>query len=283
VSKLENGRWGVPKNLGSQINTSGNEVFPFYHSSGRLYFSSRGQANSDDLDIFYTMEIQGEWQKPIRLSAPFNTKADDYGLVLNAQADTGYFVTTRDGSADIYSAYSSIPTFRNCPVQQQNDYCFVFYEPNNNEVDTLAFAYEWDLGDGTLIRALEAEHCYAKPDTYLVQLNIVDKLSGELVISQSSHEFVVEPIQQPFIQAAEQTNAGTAVPLNGRETFIKDFNVKKYYWDFGDGFRDEGLEVTHSFNFPGTYQLTLGVANDRKNKDDPELRSCVSRTIVVAP
>jgi len=211
VSKLENGRWGQPKNLGSNINSDRNEVFPFMHDSGRLYFASRGHSQRGDLDIYYTVNIAGEWQKPVRLTEPFNSDRDDYGLILNAAADTGYFVSDRSGSADIFSVYSTIPTFANCPVQQENDYCFVFYEPNNNEVDTTAFAYEWDLGDGTRIRALEAEHCFAKPDTYLVQLNIVDKLTKEVLISQSSHTLVVEKIQQAYIQAPLEAVAGEEI------------------------------------------------------------------------
>ena len=44
VCQLENGNWGPPQNLGPNINTSGNEYFPFIHSTGRLYFSDRLKA-----------------------------------------------------------------------------------------------------------------------------------------------------------------------------------------------------------------------------------------------
>jgi len=281
VSKLENGRWGPPKNLGPAINTEKNEVFPFLHASGRLYFASRGHHSRDDLDLYYTVNIDGEWQKPAAMTEPFNSTRDDYGLILNTAGDTAYFVSDRAGSDDIFSAYSLVPTFAHCPLQQENDYCYVFYEPNNNEVDTTTFAYEWDLGDGTIVRALEAEHCFAKPDTYLVQLNIVDKLTKEVMVNQASHSFVVEKIEQAYIQGPDTIMLTEVSALNGKETYLKDFTIDNYYWDFGDGFRSSGAEIKHRFAFPGTYNLTLGVTKMKNDKNDPDVSSCITRKIIV--
>lgn len=281
VSRLENGRWAAPENLGPAVNTSKNEVFPFLHSSGRLYFSSRGLTQKGDLDIFYTIKIDEAWQKPVPMSEPFNSNSDDYGLILNASADTGYFVSDRSGSADILSAYSTVPTFTHCPDQQENDYCFVFYEPNNNEVDTTTFAYEWDLGDGTIIRALEAEHCFAKPDTYQVKLNIIDKLTRELMANQADYTFVVSKIEQAYIQSPETVEQGQEITMNGHETYLKDFTIDQYYWDFGDGFRASGSDVKHNYVFPGTFNLTLGVTDKKDDKNDPERTNCITRKIIV--
>jgi hypothetical protein len=281
VSKFENGVWGQPENLGESVNTPRNEVFPFLHQSGRLYFASRGHKPAEDLDIFHTAFVDGAWLRPVPLGEPFNTGDDDYGLILNAAMDTGYFVTNRAGSPDIFMAISTIPTFASCSKQEENDYCFVFYEPNNNEMDTTAFAYEWDLGDGTLIRALEAEHCFANPGTYLVQLNVIDKLTGEAFFSQASHTFVVEQIRQPYIAVPDTVIAGNEFTLSGSETHLPDFAIEGYYWDFGDGQRATGTEIKHSFLFPGTYQLQLGVTNRVTDTGELPMKECVTRRIVV--
>jgi PKD repeat protein len=281
VSHLENGRWGKPENLGANVNTSKNEVFPFLHLGERLYFASRGHNQRGDLDIYFTVNIDGLWQKPVPLAEPFNTTNDDYGLIMNASADTGYFVSDRAGSADIFAAYSTFPVYPNCPVQAEDDYCYVFYEPNNNELDTIAFAYEWDMGDGTLIRALEAEHCFARPDTYLVQLNIVDKLTKEVLLSQATYSFVVEKPEQPYIQAPDTVLVGEETGFNGQESHFKDFTISNYYWDFGDGFRASGVDVRHRFAFPGTYQLKLGVTGQNSSTLNADQKNCVMRRIVV--
>ena len=281
VSHFEKGGWGQPVNLGANVNTAKNEVFPFLHKNGRLYFASRGHNQRGDLDIYYAVNVDDLWQKPVPLTEPFNTTSDDYGLILNSSADTGYFVSDRSGSADIFSAYSSIPAFTKCPDQQEDDFCYFFYEPNNNDVDTAAFAYEWNLGDGTTIRALKVEHCFAQPGTYLVQLNIVDKLTQEVLLNQASETFVVERTEQPYIQAPDTVFTGKEIGLNGRETYLKDFTIDNYYWDFDDGFRSMGADTQHSFAFPGTYQVRLGITGKRENSEISDQKSCVTRRLVV--
>jgi hypothetical protein len=280
-SQFNNGSWSQPVNLGTNVNTPKNEVFPFLHQSGRLYFASRGHKQNSDLDIYYTVSINGIWQKPVPLSEPFNSNNDDYGLIMNASMDTGYYVSDRAGSHDIYSAYSTLPTFTACKSQEKDDYCYVFYEPNNNEVDTTILAFEWDLGDGTKIRALEAEHCFAGPGTYLVQLNIVDKLTKEVAFNQASHSFVVEKIEQPYIQASDTVKVTEEFNLHGNETYLPKFNIDGYYWDFGDGYRAVGPETMHKFVYPGIYSLQLGVTDHSNVTDNEPQKACVTRKIVV--
>jgi hypothetical protein len=281
VAVLQNGSWSRPENLGPAINTGKNEVFPFLLKDGKLYFASRGHKQAGDMDIYLTIQRDGVWQKPVPLPEPFNTKFDDYGLILNAASDTGYFVSDRNGTSDIYAAYSTIPSFANCTPQKENDYCFVFYESNNNEIDTTAFAYEWDLGDGTKIRALEAEHCFAVPGTYMVQLNIIDKLTSDVMLSQATYNFTVEKIEQPYIVVADTVPAGSEISLNGRESFFKNFTIKNYYWDFGDGSRQQGMDARHIFSIPGTYNVTLGVTGESVSTSETKPNTCVSRKIVV--
>jgi hypothetical protein len=281
VSRLENGQWGKPENLGNNVNTDKNEVFPFLHHSGRLYFASRGHHQKNDLEIYYTVKENGSWQKPVALESPYNSAGDDYGLIINAAMDTGYFVSDRNGSADIFSAYSSIPTFVDCKPQEENEYCYVFYEPNDSELDTTIMAYEWDLGDGTKIRKLKAEHCYSKPGNYLVQLNVVDLLTNQVALNQASDSFLVEDIEQPYISAPDTIRAGQEFTTDGYKTFLKNYKVSGYYWDFGDGYRASGEQVKHTFLYPGTYELQLGVSG---KKPDPALedpKKCSTRQIVV--
>jgi hypothetical protein len=281
VSTLKNGIWGQPENLGSNVNTSRHEVFPFYHASGRLYFASRGHNNKGDLDVYFTVNIDGTWQKPVALENPVNSPDDDYGLIWNAAMDTGYFVSDRAGSDDIFLLGSNIPTFRSCAEQEENDYCFLFYEPNNNELDTTTFAYEWDLGDGTRIRSLKAEHCFAGPGTYFVQLNVVDKLTKEIALSQASDSFLVEDIEQPFITASDTVFTGNASDFSGAKTYLPQFETSGYFWDFDDGFRSEGIQTSHRFHFPGTYYVQLGVAGVAASPDDEIPSYCVTRRVVV--
>jgi hypothetical protein len=281
ISVLKNGTWGIPENLGKNINTPGNDIFPFLHSSGRLYFASRGSDNKSDFDIYYTTKLDGVWQRPLPMEEPFNSPGNEYGLILNATMDTGYFVSDRSGSADIFIAGSMLPVFAECKPQEDNDYCFVFYEPNNTDLDTNAFAYEWDMGDGTRIRSLEAEHCFAGPGTYFVQLNVVDKLTKEVYLSQASDSFLVEDIRQPFIIAPDTVEVGGSVDFDGMSTFLPDIQINGYYWDFNDGIKSEGMKTTHQFKYPGVYAVQLGVTGAAASHDLAIPKYCSTRRIVV--
>jgi len=281
ISRWDNGYWGEPENLGKNVNTDKNEVFPFLHQSGRLYFASRGHHQQNDLEIYYTVSENGTWQKPVALESPYNSAGDDYGLIINPSMDTGYFVSDREGTADIFSAYSSIPTFLNCSPQEENEYCFVFYEPNNSELDTTVLAYEWDLGDGTKIRKLQAEHCYSKTGTYLVQLNVVDLLTNEVALNQASDSFLVEDVEQPYVTTSDTIIVGQELTMNARKTYLKNFEVSGYFWDFGDGYRSSGEEVKHAFLYPGTYQIQLGVSGKKADPGIADPKTCSTRQIVV--
>jgi Tol biopolymer transport system component/chitodextrinase len=281
VSTWENGHWGTPQNLGNQVNTPKNDVFPFLHKSGRLYFASRGHNSRGDMDIYYTVNLNGTWQKPVRLPEPINSPADDYDLILNANMDTGYFASDRGGNPDIFMASSNLPTFSGCKTQEENDYCFLFYEPNNNDLDTNSMAYEWDLGDGTIVRSLKAEHCFAGPGTYLVKLNVVDKLTRQVYTSQAEDTFKVEDVQQPYITAPDSVYQGDVVTMDGKKTFLKNFTIGDYYWDFGDGSRSTGEQTRHSFVFPGSYDLQLGVTEKTTGKKEISRKVCITRKIVV--
>lgn len=105
VSYLEDGRWSPPVNLGPTVNTEGNEVFPFHHESGTLYFASNGLVGLGGLDVYKTRENYGAWTDPINLGYPINTVDDDFGFIINSEQTHGYFSSNRKGKGgdDIYT------------------------------------------------------------------------------------------------------------------------------------------------------------------------------------
>ena len=100
--------WGRPRNLGEAVNTPGNEGFPFVHPDGTLYYATTvtdEDAGNQHLDIAYTRQRDGNWDAPTFLGAPFNTGADDFGLIVDAANASGYFSSSRAGgfgADDIY-------------------------------------------------------------------------------------------------------------------------------------------------------------------------------------
>ncbi len=106
-SDFQGGEWGEPVNLGDTINTAGNEIFPFIHEDGTLYFASDGWGGFGGLDIFSAEQNEANtWQTPINVGTPFNSPKDDFGFILNITGTEGYLSSARDGGNgkdDIYS------------------------------------------------------------------------------------------------------------------------------------------------------------------------------------
>lgn len=96
--------WSAPTNV-SEINTAGNEMFPFIHESGVLYFASDGLPGIGGLDIFKATKEGQKFGIPVNLKAPINSVADDFGLIADANTKEGYFSSNREngkGSDDLY-------------------------------------------------------------------------------------------------------------------------------------------------------------------------------------
>lgn len=107
VEVREDGTYGEAINLGDQINTESNEMFPFIHKSGMFFFASDGLAGLGGLDLFYTkMKGDNSFTDVHNLGYPMNSNRDDFALVLNDEATDGYFSSNRNGGKgddDIYS------------------------------------------------------------------------------------------------------------------------------------------------------------------------------------
>ncbi len=111
-SEKDNGRWGPPLNMGSKVNTEGNEIFPTWQGENTLYFSSNGLPGLGGLDI-YRMDWDAEessWSDAENIGYPMNTSHDDLGIVLNAQGTFGYFSSDRPGGQGRDDIYSFVKT-----------------------------------------------------------------------------------------------------------------------------------------------------------------------------
>lgn len=130
----KNGDWSKPINLGPDVNSGGNEVFPFLHESGTLFFSTNGRGGEGGLDIF-SIDISGnEWGKLTNLGTPLNSATDDLGFIINSESTRGYFASDRpggSGSDDIYMFEADGPLINdNSPAINAS---IIAYDATTNE------------------------------------------------------------------------------------------------------------------------------------------------------
>jgi len=104
-SEFLNGQWSTPVNLGAPINTKKNEVFPYMHYDGTLYFSSNGHGGYGGLDVLSSVMKDAYWSAPVNANSPINSLDDDFGFILDKTSKSGYFSSSRSkglGKDDIY-------------------------------------------------------------------------------------------------------------------------------------------------------------------------------------
>ncbi|NCU35144.1 hypothetical protein EOM75_03885 [Candidatus Falkowbacteria bacterium] len=93
------GGFSTPRNLGANINTKGDEVFPVMRGDTVLYFASNGLPGMGGLDLFKSVRNEdGTWGDPVNLRPPINTQYDDFGITWHPDGkDEGYFSSNRRG------------------------------------------------------------------------------------------------------------------------------------------------------------------------------------------
>lgn len=86
----------LPKNLGRNINSMGDEISPFYHqATGTLYFSSNGRVGAGGLDIFKSKGEKLQWEVAQNMGFPINSSADDLYYTISEAHGGGYLVSNR--------------------------------------------------------------------------------------------------------------------------------------------------------------------------------------------
>jgi outer membrane protein OmpA-like peptidoglycan-associated protein len=97
--------WSEPVNAGGQVNTAGDEFFPFISEDGHLYFSSNGHGGFGGLDIYRSTRFDGQFGNIENLGFPMNTSGDDFSFSIGKDGRKGFISSNRPGgkgSDDIY-------------------------------------------------------------------------------------------------------------------------------------------------------------------------------------
>jgi len=259
VCKKDGNRWGVPQNLGSDINTEGNEMFPYIAYDGTLYFASNGHVGLGGLDIYSTKMEAGKWRKPHNMGYPVNSNKDDFGICTNDANNEGYFTSNRRGTDDIYS-FEKTCLMLNALVydQQTNDPI----EAASVKVIDNATQKEIKSTDkaGTFTMCLQTSHEYefmASKDGY--QDNSV-KLSTVNFTNDKAEVKIPLSKQAVFDLKGKIYNEGSKLPMAG---------VKVVLESLCDGKKEEvttGADGKYSFKLQPDckYKVTASKTSDKE-------------------
>ncbi|MBS2097016.1 PKD domain-containing protein [Carboxylicivirga linearis] len=279
-SEKINEEWGPAINMGDKINTSESELFPFYHSSGKLYFASNGHGGKGGLDLFYSLQTEEGWSTPIALDDDINTEANDFSCFISEDEQWGFFGSDRDGTDNLYRFDRLFPIFEACELQQEDSYCFEFYDDMTLEADDTEgpYKYQWTFNNTDKAMGDTVLYCFKGPGEYSVKLSMIDTSIGEEIFALSEYTIDVTRIEQIYITAQEDIKINQEITFDVTESHLGDFTPKEFYWDMGDGTLLKGETIHHIFRTKGKYLIKCGAISTKH----PLLKMCSIKEIIVS-
>ena len=143
-----NGNTSEPQNMGSAINTSADEISPFYHENTKtLYFASAGGIGFGGLDIFISQwNEDSDWfGNSVNAGAPINSSRDDSYFIIDESLKTGYVTSDRDACKECDSIY-------NLSV-----HCNRIFQINKPEMKFFISGYVYDIATNEVIPGAKIE------------------------------------------------------------------------------------------------------------------------------
>lgn len=104
--------WGTPKNLGKNVNTNEDDMFPYVDEEGNIYYASKGFEGMGGLDLYITKDSANTYKRAVNLQYPINSGGDDFSISFIPKQEQkegkpiGYYCSNREGGKgddDIYS------------------------------------------------------------------------------------------------------------------------------------------------------------------------------------
>lgn len=214
----DNGVLGKPENLGSIVNTEGNEAFPFMHKDGNLYFSSDGHVGLGLMDVFVSvLNENNQIVNVINLGEPINSKKDDFGYFLDEEGLKGYVSSNRKGGKggdDIY-AFTRIP-----PLTLKGQ---IFDAVNNDPVEGAKVVLARENGEELAYFITGADGAY----THLIPRDEKFVLKG----SKEKYQNVEEEFNSFGLEKSKEITVNLNIGLAPIENVVILADLETIYFD----------------------------------------------------
>ncbi|WP_372774049.1 OmpA family protein [Mangrovibacterium sp.] len=240
VSRLEKGQWTKPENLGPEINTAENELFPYLAPDSTLYFSSNGHGGLGGLDLFKVLPEGGVYKRVWNLGYPMNSRGDDFGLALTKEGDRGYFSSNRESGKGRDDLYYFVQKIEKVPIlffvtdsESGKPVADVELGVLNANGDTIAMAFgnfegvsNVDLKDGERCRAFVSRRGYLPAQYELT-------VKGQIFNSPSQVDIALTPIPKgdlPPMELDDQPPFYVSIDPAHPDQINHEYSI---YYDFG--------------------------------------------------
>jgi hypothetical protein len=230
LKKLPNGEWGLPINLGPNVNTPYKEAFPrFDEKNNVLYFSSEGHDNMGGFDIFKSQLNPNTqtFEKAVNMGYPINTPEDNMQFSLAGNKRDGYISAYRKGGLgdlDIYkltfndieikiSVIKGVITAKDSANKNIDAVVSIYNKKTNKKIE----AKNVNPKSGKYVFAVE-------PGKYLLSVcspNFQDYSQEIVIYDKSDSDYIFEIERNIILKKFEAvTNQDKCLPLRPDKTVI---------------------------------------------------------------
>ena len=220
-SKLSEGKWSEPVNIGAPVNTASWESQPSVTPSGKgLYFISNRQGGKGKQDLWYSRRKNGKWITPINLGDSINTKGVEQAPFIHSDGRTLYFTSTGYmgmGDFDIY-------------VSRRNKKG-IWSKPKN-----MGYPINTPGNDRGIVLSYDGEHAY-------ISRKNTKSIFHDLDLHVFEPEKKIRPRYTPYVK-------GTILDFETKKplaSFVRVIDIKK----------KEVITEIHSDSINGTFLLSL--------------------------
>ena len=251
--------FGRPFNLGENVNTAGDEVFPFLRNDTTLYFSSNGHGGMGGLDIFVTtVDTAGNWGQPVNLKYPMNSTGDDFAVVFHPTQEKGFMASNRGNS-------------------RGDDNIYYFEEP------TIHFTFSGTVKDeSTLQYVSNATVRFVGSDGSVMSTRTNDKgyfnFSESQINKNTTYDITIDKDNYFTLSATE-----TTVGLEFSKDFVKEYSIQPIpeepimlpdilydlgKWDLKPQFEDSLQGLIETLQVNPTITIELASHTDARDTDE---------------
>ncbi len=230
-----------------------------------VYFNGADSSDPDGAIVSYEWDFgdgsAGSGQKPTH----HYEKSGTYTVLLVVRDTVGNSGTT---SQPVTVLEGSNPTasFEYYPANPLVNEDINFNASASSDPDGTIQSYSWNLGDGSTASGRTITHRYDGVGKYSVILVVTDNNNNT---GMTGEDVTVTTGQAPtarFTYSPKNLITGDTIYFNGSQSTDTDGTVTSWQWDFGDGVRGSGENISHHFQSAGTYVVTLTVKDNDQNE-----------------
>ncbi len=254
ISRIEDNQWGIPTNLGAEVNSEFDELFPFVLGDSVLFFASERNTGYGGLDVYAAINHSSNWSNAVLLPLPVNSAADDFSLIIRENTLGGLMSSNRDNTENSDDIFS----FGKYPLTI-NYHGKVFDQETKIPIENAQLIFScMEYPSDTITSAADGSFSYEIPAylNYTVQIlkpgfiNEFDQLAfynPELVYSDErklEKDFQLATYTQSVKIAGKVIERGTDKPIGGQQiTMISSYGrIDTTFTDQKGNYHYKGLK-----------------------------------------